>query len=92
MIQVYHKTNCTVFITYSKGIKPTNVQSSIQKAINACHKSKADEFWVDMESGVRTRVIGDDGNEQDIFDLAKCYECIDLVCEMGLMDHPKSLR
>ena len=92
MIQVYHKTNCTVFITYSKGIKPTNVQSSIQKAINACHKSKADEFWVDMESGVRTRVIGDDGNEKDIFDLSKCYECIDLVCEMGLMDHPESLR
>ena len=45
-----------------------------------------------MESGVRTRVIGDDGNEKDIFDLSKCYECIDLVCEMGLMDHPESLR
>lgn len=44
-----------------------------------------------MESGVRTKVVGDDG-EKDIFDLAKCFECIDTVCDMGLMEHPESLR
>ena len=44
-----------------------------------------------MESGVRTKTVNDDGNG-DIFDLTKCYECIDVVCKMGLMDHPTSLR
>lgn len=44
-----------------------------------------------MESGVRSKLIDAD-EEKDIFDLAKCYECIALVCDMGLMDHPESLR
>lgn len=44
-----------------------------------------------MESGVRTKQSGKDG-EEDIFDLAKCYDCIDLVCAMGMMEHPHSLR
>jgi hypothetical protein len=45
-----------------------------------------------MESGVRTTIIDSDGTKQDIFDLAKCFECIDAVCGMGLMEHPEGLR
>ena len=78
------------FLLY-KGIKPTNIESSVQKAIDACDKSNANEFWIDMESGVRTKTVTDDGYG-DIFDLTKCYECIDAVCKLGLMDHPASLR
>jgi hypothetical protein len=75
-----------------KGIKPTNVQSSIQNAIDACNKSGANEFWIDMESGVRTKIVDDENGEKDIFDLTKCFECIEVVCKMGLMEHPESLR
>ena len=58
--------------------------------------SGANEFWIDMESGVRTTLLHSDGNEnevkEDIFDLAKCYKCIDIVCEMGVMQHPQQIR
>jgi len=79
--------------SFRQGIKPSNVQTAIENAIHACGKSEAKEFWIDMESGVRTTLLRSDGQgKEDIFDLAKCYECIDTVCGLGLMSHPPDLR
>jgi len=79
-----------------KGIKPANVQSVLEATHKACSASAGNEFWIDMESGVRTTVlrVDEDGNEvkDDIFDLDKCYRCIDTVCEAGFMNHPPELR
>lgn len=87
--------NCLNFNHHSfhQGIKPSNVQTAIQNAMDACDKSGAEEFWIDMESGVRTTLLHSDGEgKEDIFDLAKCYECIDTICGLGLMSHPPDLR
>ena len=86
LYNVLYLITCTLL---TQGIKPTNIQSSIENALEACDKSGAKEFWIDMESGVRTKLLGEAG-DNDIFDLSKCYECIDIVCGMGLLEHPSS--
>lgn len=79
-------------VGYAGGIKPTNVKSIIKSAQRACSESGGITFWIDMESGVRTTQLKSDGSTEDTFDLAKCYECNDIVCDAGLMDHPPELR
>ena len=80
-------------VGYAGGIKPTNVQSDVHSALAACTASGGQHFWIDMESGVRTTILNStDGKEEDIFDLTKCYNCIDIVCEAGLMNHPVELK
>ncbi len=68
----------------------------LKDTLEASFKSGACEFWIDMESGVRTTLIGHGKDcmetREDVFDLAKCYNVIDIVCELGLMEHPKELR
>mmetsp|Transcript_15917 Transcript_15917/g.33616 ORF Transcript_15917/g.33616 Transcript_15917/m.33616 type:complete len:307 (-) Transcript_15917:1727-2647(-) len=78
-------------VGFAGGIKPSNVKSVAESALRACAASNGNSFWIDMESGVRTTLLHPDGTKEDIFDLAKCYDCIDLVCESGLMDHPSEL-
>lgn len=80
-------------VGYAGGIKPSNAISVAESAQKACVASGGKNFWIDMESGVRTTLlIHPDGTKEDIFDLAKCYNCIDMICEAGLMDHPPELR
>lgn len=80
-------------VGYAGGIKPSNAMSVAESAQKACVASGGKNFWIDMESGVRTTLlIHPDGTKEDIFDLAKCYNCIDMICEAGLMDHPPELR
>lgn len=77
-------------VGYAGGVKPSNVRSVAESARRACAASGGSNFWIDMESGVRTTLLRPDGTREDVFDLAKCYECIDSVCELGLMEHPSS--
>lgn len=79
-------------VGFAGGIKPSNVKVVAENALQACAASGGNHFWIDMESGVRTTQLLPDGAEEDIFDLAKCYNCIDIVCESGLMDHPSELH
>mmetsp|Transcript_31930 Transcript_31930/g.67132 ORF Transcript_31930/g.67132 Transcript_31930/m.67132 type:complete len:293 (+) Transcript_31930:73-951(+) len=79
-------------VGFAGGIKPSNVKSVAESALQACTASGGNGFWIDMESGVRTTQLHPDGTKEDIFDLAKCYNCIDIVCELGLIDHPSELR
>jgi hypothetical protein len=85
-------TSSRKIVGYAGGIKPANVGKVAQDTMKACQESGGKEFWIDMESGVRSKVIGANGKEEeDIFDLRKCYECIDTICELGLMDNPPEL-
>lgn len=68
---------------YAGGIKPSNILSVLKEVTDA---ARGREFWIDMESGVRSSRDG-----EDIFDLNKCYQCINTICEMGLKSHPKHL-
>ncbi|KAL7531291.1 hypothetical protein ACHAXR_003962 [Thalassiosira sp. AJA248-18] len=78
-------------VGFAGGIKPSNVKPVAESAVEACAASGGNNFWIDMESGVRTTLLLPDGTKEDIFDLAKCYNCIDIICETGLMDHPSEL-
>ena len=77
-------------VGYAGGIEPSNVKSAAENAMLACEQSGGSQFWIDMESGVRTTLLHpDDGHSEEIFDLSKCYNCIDAICEAGFMDHPE---
>ena len=81
---------------YAGGINPTNILSIISSASKACLISGGTQFWLDMESGVRTtktvnRVVPGRRRryaEVDTFDLDKCMECINLLCDAGWIDRP----
>ncbi|KAL7548886.1 hypothetical protein ACHAWF_012161 [Thalassiosira exigua] len=71
-------------VGFAGGIKPSNVISVAESAQGACLAAGGHNFWIDMESGVRTTVVNPNGSREDIFDLAKCFDCIDAICEAGL--------
>lgn len=84
-------TTSRKIVGYAGGIKPANVEQVAQDTMNACQESGGKEYWIDMESGVRSFVKEKGGKEEDIFDLSKCFSCIDKICELGLMEHPSGL-
>jgi phosphoribosylanthranilate isomerase len=83
-------------IGYAGGINPTNIVSVISSASKACSISGGTQFWLDMESGVRSiktvrRVVPGRRRryaEVDTFDLDKCMGCINLLCDAGWIDRP----
>ncbi len=79
-------------VGYAGGIAPSNVKRVAESASLACVKSGGCHFWIDMESGVRSTILTSEGRHEDILDVAKCFDCIDTICDAGLMDHPPKLR
>lgn len=81
-------------VGYAGGIRPGNVVRLATLAKEACARSGGERCWIDMESGVRSRRRPEGGGEgegdgvveEDVFDLAKCYDCIDALCEAGLVE------
>jgi hypothetical protein len=73
-------------IGYAGGIGPSNIKCVLQDVMVA---GNGKEIWIDMESSLRTI----DQNGKDTFDLNKCFQCIDAVCEAGICDysHPSFL-
>jgi len=71
-------------IGYAGGIGPANVRNVLKDVSNA---SRDRDVWIDMESSLRSIKDGRD----DVFDLDKCFQCIEAVCEMGIYDHPDFL-
>ena len=72
-------------IGFAGGIGPKNVKSVLQNLLKST--SEGDRtFWIDMESSLRSNKDG-----IDIFDLDKCYKCIEIVCDMNLKQHPSFL-
>lgn len=71
-------------IGYAGGIGPGNIESVLTGILEA---SGGRNVWIDMESSLRSRKDG-----KDVFDLDKCYQCIDSVCAAKLFEHPAFLR
>ena len=69
-------------IGYAGGIGPANVQDVLK---DVARVARDREVWIDMESSLRSTKDG-----KDVFDLDKCFQCIEAACEMGLMgiQHP----
>mmetsp|Transcript_9824 Transcript_9824/g.22995 ORF Transcript_9824/g.22995 Transcript_9824/m.22995 type:complete len:300 (-) Transcript_9824:85-984(-) len=72
-------------VGYAGGIRPGNVVRMATLATEACAESGGRTCWIDMESGVRSRRMEGDAVE-DVFDLSKCYDCVDALCEAGLVE------
>ena len=72
-------------IGYAGGIGPKNVKSVLQNLLKSTSEGER-TFWIDMESSLRSNKDG-----IDIFDLDKCYKCIEIVCNMNLKLHPSFL-
>jgi hypothetical protein len=72
-----------ISVGYAGGIGPDNIHTILDKlqVTTAGHAT-----WIDMESKLRSN-----RNGQDIFDLDKCYQVIDVVCEAGYHSHPEFL-
>lgn len=86
-------------IGYAGGIGPMNVKQVLKDIMDV---ASGRDIWIDMESSLRTKISkkvsihqGEGGEveevEQDVFDLGKCFKCIEVVCELGLYKHPQFL-
>jgi hypothetical protein len=72
-------------IGYAGGIGPETIAHVLVKVIE--HRAATGRsVWVDMESRLRSIK-----NDRDVFDLDKCYQVIDAVCQAGLYSHPEYL-
>ena len=80
-------------IGYAGGIGPVNVKTVLEDIMNV---ATGRNVWIDMESSLRSKVKSNDASggeiEKDVFDLGKCFQCIEVVCELGLFDHPSYLK
>lgn len=71
-------------IGYAGGIGPDNIQQVLKDVIVA---GNGQTIWIDMESKLRSIK-----NNQDIFDLDKCYQVILATCDDAkLQTHPEFL-
>lgn len=71
---------------YAGGIGPSNVDQVLTSITEVVGSSKTESFWIDMESGLRSTK-----NNEDVFDLEKCYKIIEVVCAKKLMIMPSYL-
>lgn len=80
---------------FAGGIGPSNVKHVLKSIIDAILSQRdAQEqqnkelvsFWIDMESSLRSIK-----NDRDVFDLDKCYQVVDAVCDLKLMNRPNFL-
>ena len=85
------KSTCDINIGYAGGIGPLNVKDVLENITESkqSNNNNGNEyennndtdtdtiFWIDMESKLRSIK-----NDKDVFDLDKCYQVIDSVCEI----------
>lgn len=72
-------------IGYAGGIGPDNIVQVLADIVQA---GQGKDVWIDMESSLRSTK-----NDQDVFDLDKCYRVIDATCSMAKLrkQHPSFL-
>jgi phosphoribosylanthranilate isomerase len=71
-------------IGYAGGIGPNNIRQVIKDVLEA---GQGRRIWIDMESSLRSQING-----KDVFDLNKCFQCIEVICDENLFQHPKFLQ
>ena len=78
-------------IGFAGGLGPHNIQTVIPELVtiiqNASTDSQKRTFWIDMESSLRSI-----RNGIDIFDLDKCHQVINSVCDLGYIQRPSYMR
>ena len=65
-----NKSGEALFCGYAGGLKPDNLSEQINKIGQVVDSA----IWIDMETGIRTK--------SDNFDLAKCRQALEIVCEL----------
>jgi phosphoribosylanthranilate isomerase len=70
-------------IGYAGGIGPSNIEKVLKDIMVA---GNGRSVWIDMESSLRSTK-----NDQDIFDIDKCFSVIEAVCTAGFHSHPDYL-
>jgi len=70
-------------VGYAGGISPRNIRKVLEDVMTA---ALGRTIWIDMESSLRST-----RNGRDVFDIQKCYECVNVVCDMGIHHHPSFL-
>jgi hypothetical protein len=68
---------------YAGGIGPRNIEKVLADVLDA---GNGRDIWIDMESSLRSTT-----NENDVFDLNKCYQVISAACAAGVLDHPSCI-
>lgn len=67
---------------YAGGIGPTTIEGVLQ---NVAKAAKGTRVWIDMESSLRTLVLQKGSAEPvDVFDINKCFECVQTGLKFGL--------
>ena len=66
---------------YAGGMGPTNIEGVLDSVRTA---ADGKTVWIDMESSLRTIIIGDNGNREDTFSIDKCFKCILAGISAGL--------
>ena len=71
----------TIPCGYAGGIGPKNIKDVLQGVQTA---ADGQTIWIDMESSLRSLVVGTDGNHEDVFSVDKCFRCIKAGVDAGL--------
>ena len=66
---------------YAGGMGPGNI-ASVLDSVRAA--ADGQPVWIDMESSLRTIIIGQGGNREDTFSIDKCFKCILAGINVGL--------
>ena len=66
---------------YAGGMGPKNIEDVLDSVRTA---ADGKPVWIDMESSLRTIIIGDGGNREDTFSIDKCFKCILAGINAGL--------
>lgn len=70
-------------IGYAGGIGPSNIVTVLQDVLEA---GDGRSVWIDMESSLRSTKNG-----KDVFDMDKCFQVIEAVCDAGIHSRPSFL-
>jgi hypothetical protein len=65
--------NPDILYGYAGGIGPKTIKEMLSKIQQIGHGAA---IWIDMETSLRTKVVGEAGGVQDVFSIEKCFECI----------------
>jgi phosphoribosylanthranilate isomerase len=84
-------------VGFAGGLGPHNIQTVLPELVtiiqNASSSTTTNEqqhprtYWIDMESSLRSI-----RNGIDIFDLEKCHQVINIICDLGYIERPSDMR
>jgi hypothetical protein len=75
---------------YAGGLGPATIEAQLERMAVAAGGPGSQQFWIDMESGIRTGTSSTSAKpgaivDRDVFDVSKCMDCIRTAVRMGIM-------